>query len=156
MRAVVDTSALNYLILIGEVEVLPHLFERIMVPEAVVAELSDKRAPSEVRTWVADPPDWMSLVQSAGDERIAGFRLEAGESEVLSVTLAIDDSVAVLDDWAARQAAKELGVSVVGLLGILVQAGREGHLDLREALAALLKTTFRVRPSLLEEVLSAS
>ena len=40
MRLVVaDTSPLNYLILIGQVEVLPVLFERVFVPQIVENEL---------------------------------------------------------------------------------------------------------------------
>jgi len=46
MRLVVaDTSPLNYLVLIGQVEILPALFERIFVPQTVQNELRQNEAP---------------------------------------------------------------------------------------------------------------
>lgn len=40
MRLVVaDTSPLNYLVLIGQVEFLPALFERVFIPQIVRNEL---------------------------------------------------------------------------------------------------------------------
>src|SRR5712691_11653288 len=49
MRLVVaDTSPLNYLVLIGQVEILPALFERIFVPQTVENELRQNEAPESV------------------------------------------------------------------------------------------------------------
>ena len=46
MRLVVaDTSPLNYLILIEAVEILPMLFEQVLVPAAVHNELADVDTP---------------------------------------------------------------------------------------------------------------
>ena len=39
MIAVADTSPVCYLILIGEIDLLPKLFSQVLVPEAVLAEL---------------------------------------------------------------------------------------------------------------------
>ena len=36
---VVDTSPLNYLVLIGEIELLPALFSNVLVPQTVFHEL---------------------------------------------------------------------------------------------------------------------
>ena len=54
--AVADTSPLNYLVLIGAIDVLPRLFEAVIVPDAVKAELLHARAPAAVRRWAAAPP----------------------------------------------------------------------------------------------------
>jgi len=57
MRLVVaDTSPLNYLVLIGQVEILPALFERIFVPQTVQNELRENEAP-EKNTSFRYPPD---------------------------------------------------------------------------------------------------
>jgi predicted nucleic acid-binding protein len=55
MIVIADTGPLNYLVLIGEVDVLPHLYTRVIVPEAVVKELRAAGAPASVRTWIARP-----------------------------------------------------------------------------------------------------
>jgi len=46
---IADTSPVNYLILIGHIELLPRLFERIVVPSSVQAELANLGGPLEVR-----------------------------------------------------------------------------------------------------------
>jgi predicted nucleic acid-binding protein len=52
MRLVVaDTGPINYLVLIGAIEVLQSLSERIFIPAAVHAELVDVEAPEVVRAW---------------------------------------------------------------------------------------------------------
>jgi iron-sulfur cluster assembly protein len=47
--AVSDTSPLNYLILIGSIELLPQLFDRIYIPQAVINEMEHERTPAEAR-----------------------------------------------------------------------------------------------------------
>ena len=47
---IADTAPINYLILIGHVDLLPCLFERVALPQAVERELSDLDAPTAVRS----------------------------------------------------------------------------------------------------------
>jgi len=54
---IADTPPVNYLILVGSVEVLPRLFAHIVIPEAVLAELTDPSAPAAVAAWIAKRPD---------------------------------------------------------------------------------------------------
>lgn len=56
MIVIADTGPLNYLVLIGEVEVLPALYTCVIVPEAVVKELRAAGAPAVVSNWIARPP----------------------------------------------------------------------------------------------------
>lgn len=50
MRLVVgDTEPLNYLVLIGRIDILPKLFEKVLVPQAVCNELRHPAAPPRVR-----------------------------------------------------------------------------------------------------------
>ena len=69
MRAVSDTSPLSYLILIGQLDLLPKVFTAVSIPDEVRAELASSRAPSAVQKWIAHPPPWLvigSAPQSAG------------------------------------------------------------------------------------------
>lgn len=56
MIAVSDTSPLNYLILIELQDVLPKLFDRVLIPEAVHRELSSPVAPVPIKRFVARVP----------------------------------------------------------------------------------------------------
>ena len=61
MIVIADTSPLNYLILIGEAEVLRRLYGRVVIPEAVLRELQNPQAPAKVAEWIAQPPAWLEI-----------------------------------------------------------------------------------------------
>jgi predicted nucleic acid-binding protein len=57
MRLVVaDTSPIFYLLSIGHIDILPRLFGKVSVPDAVHQELCHPAAPPVVRDWVAGHP----------------------------------------------------------------------------------------------------
>ncbi len=49
---VADTSPLNYLVLIGQIDMLRALYGGVVVPPEVLAELTDRAAPHEVLEWI--------------------------------------------------------------------------------------------------------
>jgi predicted nucleic acid-binding protein len=71
MIAVGDTSPLCYLILIGEVEVLPKLFGEVAIPNVVHSELLHPKAPAQVRAWASSLPPWM-VVQEQPANNLEG------------------------------------------------------------------------------------
>jgi len=74
MRLVVaDSSPLNYLVWIEQVEILPALFERIFVPEVVQNELRHSEAPESVRRWIAEPPSWLEIAPEGTPAANYGF-----------------------------------------------------------------------------------
>ena len=50
---VADTSPLNYLVLIGEIGILPRLYGRVLIPAEVFDELTESGTPPEVVVWAA-------------------------------------------------------------------------------------------------------
>jgi len=68
MRLVVaDTGPLNYLVLIGEADLLSNLFERVFIPQAVRDELQHAETPPSVREWIDHPPAWIEVVSIEGN-----------------------------------------------------------------------------------------
>ncbi len=62
MRLVIaDTGPVNYLIPIGNIDVLPALFDKVILPSAVRAELTDPGTPPSVRNWIAELPAWLQV-----------------------------------------------------------------------------------------------
>jgi hypothetical protein len=51
MLIVADTSPISYLILIEEVEILPKLYGRVLIPPQVLEELGSPAGPEPVRSW---------------------------------------------------------------------------------------------------------
>ena len=52
MIIVSDTSPINYLVLIGEIEVLQKLAGQVIIPQAVYRELQDPHTPQQVKDWL--------------------------------------------------------------------------------------------------------
>jgi len=59
MIIISDTSPLNYLVLIGHVEIVRELYGRVIIPQAVYDELQAPETPPEVQAWLANCPAWL-------------------------------------------------------------------------------------------------
>jgi predicted nucleic acid-binding protein len=148
-----DTSAICYLILIGEIDLLPALFGKILIPQRVRSELASPGAPEEVRAWIEAPPEWLEIRAATSDLDPASDDIHAGELEVLALANDLPADLVILDDRAARQQAAALGLRFTGLLGVLDRAARRRQVDLRRAVSRLRRTNFRVAPALLRSLL---
>jgi predicted nucleic acid-binding protein len=119
MIVIADTSPLNYLVVIGEVDLLPKLYSRIMIPPAVEHELQSREAPDIVVGWMERPPGWLTVAapRSSADSRLA--RLDRGERDALTLALELKADLVLLDDRDARSVAEQCGLTVAGTLGCL-------------------------------------
>jgi predicted nucleic acid-binding protein len=157
MIVVADTTPLNYLILIGEIDVLPKLYGRVVIPPAVQEELTRLRAPASVRAWIAQPPPWLEVLSPApvADTRLA--KLDAGEREAIALaeqlSLSSDSIQLIVDELLGRREAERRGLPVIGTVGVLREAAAEGLLDLRIALDRLRQTSFHISPAVLDRLL---
>jgi len=151
MIVIADTGPLNYLVLIGSVDVLKPLFGCVIVPEAVVRELRVAGAPAAVRTWIAQAPAWLEVRPDPPTDPMLGF-LDPGESAALTLAQLINADQLLIDDWAGRAQAARRRLHVTGTLGVLADAHRAGLLDFEEAIARLRSTNFRLDPELEEQV----
>jgi predicted nucleic acid-binding protein len=149
---VADTSPLNYLIQINADHVLPALYERILVPSAVIRELDHARAVEAVRVWLTHVPSWLVVqgVDEVVDVRLA--RLDPGEREAIQLAKQEHADLLLMDEKLGVRLAREQGLAVTGTLGVLIQAGRRGLLDSERALTALEATDFRCRRAVIEQV----
>jgi predicted nucleic acid-binding protein len=150
MAVVSNTSPLNYLVQIEAVDLLPRLFERVSIPPAVVAELQHPGSPEVVRRWAQSPPTWLEVRPLTNPP--LGLKLGLGEVEAITLALELKATTVLIDDRRARKAAADRGVNVMGTLAVLVAAGQHGLIDLDDALAKLMATSFRVHPSVLADL----
>ena len=58
---IADTGPINYLILIGHIDILPVLFQKVILPSIVRDELKHQKAPAAVQQWIANPPAWVEV-----------------------------------------------------------------------------------------------
>jgi predicted nucleic acid-binding protein len=153
MIVVADTSPLNYLVLIGDELLLPQLFGSVVVPPAVIQELTDTNAPERVRRWANQLPAWVRMESSPGGTLRIGD-LGRGETEGILLAQALGADLILIDDAAAREEAERRRLTVTGTLGVLRLAALRKLIHLPDVFARLSQTNFRVSPKLLEEMLN--
>jgi predicted nucleic acid-binding protein len=152
MIVVADTSPINYLLLIGHVQILPELFRQIVVPPTVLSELQATEAPEEVKVWLTRRPEWLH-VQPAKDINASLVGLDEGEQEAISLALEISADLVLIDEAAGRQAALRLGLNITVTLGLLARAAKAGLIDLKTAVERIQQTSFHVSPTVIQALL---
>lgn len=152
---VADTGPLQYLVLIGQIELVPRLFTALTIPAAVQAEMLHPAAPEAVRTWAAAPPSWLTVSPAPVEGNAALQRRGAGERAAIALALSIGAELILMDDRAGITSALAEGLAVIGTLGLLDLAARQGMVDLEAILARLKATNFRYPPALLEAMVAA-
>lgn len=135
-----DTSPINHLVLIGEIDVLPRLYGKVIIPDVVLSELRDTGSPAAVASWAVMLPTWTEVVLVHGRGN-ASSTLDPGElAAVTYAESAGADTLLLLDDAAGRSEAARLGLRSTGTLGVIRVAHEKGLLELESALDKLSKT----------------
>jgi predicted nucleic acid-binding protein len=153
MIVVADTSPVNYLVLIDEIELLPFLFGHVLLPQAVLQELQHSRTPEKVRQWIAAAPAWLEVRSAMSAPGAALMNLDSGEREAILLAVESGAGVVLMDDTDGRRIAESFHLEVRGTLGILERAARLGRLEFRAALTKLEQTRFRLTPAVRQEFL---
>jgi predicted nucleic acid-binding protein len=151
MIVVADTSPLNYLVLIGEIDLLSRLFRQVIIPPAVLAELHAPRTPAVVREWATSLPLWIETRTASFID--PGIRLGKGEVEAICLAGELHADQLLVDDRKARTIALARGLKVAGTLNILDAAARREMIDLPRAITELLQTNFRAPADLVRLLL---
>lgn len=147
MIVVADTSPLNYLVLIDEVDLLPALFGGVLIPQAVFQEVKHPKAPTKVQQWISNLPAWLQVRTVASIPSPALMKLDVGEREAIQLALELGISTVLLDETDGRQEAENLHLEVRGTLGILERGAKLGKINFRQALSKLEQSNFRISPA---------
>jgi hypothetical protein len=156
MIVVTDASPLHYLVLIDAAHLLEHLYGNVVCPETVLAECAHPHAPDKLRLWATHPPAWLHVVRDAPHVLPGLDHLDAGERSAIQTAHSLAATVLLMDEKKGRQAAEAHGFVVIGVLGILVAAAKQGLVDFDAAVQRLtLQTNFRISETLIHRARSA-
>jgi predicted nucleic acid-binding protein len=157
LRVVVsDTSPLRYLVLIGQADLLPRLYTELLIPETVAAELNQPRTPAVVRDWLTHRPDWLKVVPlTTARPSLPLSHLDAGERDAILLALGTKADLLLMDEREGVEAARSLGLTVTGTLGVLDRAAERGWIELEVVIPRLRQSNFRMDPGLLDRLLAA-
>jgi predicted nucleic acid-binding protein len=124
-----------------------------VIPPGVLAEIKQDRTPEVVRQWVTKPPSWLEVrsPHEPFDEQL--LRLGRGEREAIALAVELGAAVLILDEVKGRREAIRRQLNVVGTVGVLRDASREGLVDLAQAFSKLQQTTFRATPDVYQSAL---
>jgi predicted nucleic acid-binding protein len=149
---IADTGPVNYLILIGHIELLPRMFEQVVLPAAVQTELSHSLAPPAVQRWIAVVPEWLEIAQTPAVTLSTG--IHKGEAAAIALAAAMRADLLLIDDRRGVRAARQQGLRVTGTLGLLDLAAERGLVDFGDAIRQLEGTSFRRPEALLRALLN--
>jgi predicted nucleic acid-binding protein len=98
MIVVADSGPLHYLILLEQTELLYHFYGQVIVPEAVLRELTVDKAPHPVKSWLSKPPSWFR-VQSVPSDQLTSFtaELDPGEQEAIALAELLRADLLLID-----------------------------------------------------------
>ena len=157
MIVVSDTSPILNLSRIGRLDLLPRLYQRVLVPPAVASELtaSAEDLPSAPNL-LALP--WLSVENVIDISRVRALRteLDAGEAETIVLALERNASLLLVDERRGRRIASTAGLRVMGLLGVVAAAKQAGLIEAAKPVIDDLihQARFWVAKSLYDEVLA--
>jgi predicted nucleic acid-binding protein len=142
------------LILIGEIKLLPALYDLVLIPPSVHEELGRARAPEVVRFWIARPPVWLEVRKpSRSDPHLT--HLDAGERDAILLAEELHADQLIIDENPGRQEAQRRHLPFTGTLGILQAGAKHGLLDLKTAIGRLKQTSFHVSQDILDQVIKS-
>ncbi|MFM7448099.1 MAG: DUF3368 domain-containing protein [Leptolyngbyaceae cyanobacterium] len=147
-EVITDTSPIQYLHQINQLNLLPTLYAQIRMPQAVADELAQGRTQG---ISLPDPISlsWITLCPVPSTFLIPDLpNLGAGEREALSLATTIPDSLVILDDALARSYAQQLNIAITGTLGVLLKSKQSGYVEaLTPLLDQLNALNFRLSPA---------
>lgn len=158
MPVVSNTSPILNLAIIGELSLLRDQFGEILIPGAVLEELRvEGDLPGSQGVRDAIKAGWIRIEAEKQDPLVRAMQrdLDKGEAEAIALAMQVNAEWVLMDERDGRKAAKSMKLKVVGVLGILLKAQREGRLrSLKQAMDRLReKAGFYVRADLYSAIM---
>jgi uncharacterized protein len=157
MIVVSDTSPLCNRAMIDHLWLLKSIYQTVIIPTIVADELAAAKNPT-----IATIPqlDWIesrSLTDLTLATRLQRDRgLDAGEANAIALALELKADDLLIDERLGRLEATGLGLSIIGILGILITAKQRNLIPkVQPVMDALInQASFRISPQLYQQVLS--
>jgi len=150
---ILDASPIILLGKAGLLKIISSLASLWIVPDGVIAEIEAKRP---IDSYITDLETNSKVSKEAIDVLnpvITTWDLGRGETEVLSLAMQLTDAKAVLDDLQARKCAALLQIPLIGSIGLMVMAKRNGYIDdVKPEFEKLVKAGMHIDAKVLDEI----
>lgn len=140
-----DTSCLIVLSKIGLMNILQSLFGEVWITEEVKNEFGEA-----LPVWIV-----VKKADAAQITRILTLNVDEGEASAMALYLEqTEDALLVIDERKGRLVAKDLGIEIIGTLGIITKAKQAGLINnIQQVIDDLEQTDFRLSPLLKQQLL---
>jgi len=134
-----DTSCLILLDKIGELEILNKLFGKIITTSEVANEFGQPL------------PNWIEIQQPTDNnyQSIIEASVDSGEASAIALAFELDNCLLIIDDLKARKFANQIGLNIIGTMGVIVDAKLSGIIQSVKPIITKIKlTNFRMTEQL--------
>lgn len=157
MIIVSNSSPLAALAAVSYVDLLPKLYGKVCVPDAVWYEVVErgigKPGVAELKR-----ADWLERHSISNTDLAVALQdsLDVGEAEAIALALDLRADLLLMDERIGRRVAQRLGLRVTGVIGVLVEAK---HNNLIQSIKPMLnklrdEAGFRLSDELYQQVLT--
>jgi len=145
-----DSTALIILFDLDRLDLLENLFEEIYITPSVLEEISFK--------YSIILPLFIKVIKPKNSELFNSLQmiLDIGESEAIALAQEMNLAI-IIDEKKGRKIAKNMGIKVIGLLGVVYLNAKKGFLSksqTREFLNKAISNGYRISNKMVEDVLS--
>lgn len=139
-----DTSCLIALEKINLLKILKDLFGVIYITKEVNKEYGAKLPP-----WV--------IVREVGNKKRQHeleLNLDVGEASSIAMALELENSLLIIDEFKGRKVAESLDLRIIGTIGLIVLAYKNGYiLNLEDVILQLINSGFRLSEEILKKII---
>ncbi len=115
---VFDSTCLISLERIGQLDILSKLFKPIVIPNEVLNEFGTEFS-------------WLTVESPSNTALILSLKILVDDGEAEAIALALEKNCRiVLDDRQARSTARRMGLSVIGTIGVFIDAKQKELINL--------------------------
>ena len=156
MIVVSDTSPLCNLAIVEHLWLLRELYTTVVIPSVVANELADA---SELSIQDILNLEWVQVRQltniSLAESLQRNQGLDPGEANAIALAIELKADDLLIDERLGRREALQLGLPIIGILGILVVAKQRGLIQLVQPVlnALITQAGFRVSSHLYSQIL---
>lgn len=154
MIIISDTSPLVCLLHLNKINLLKDLFDNVIIPTAVFNELISAKTIDE--TFLHYNP-FIQVKTPLNKIEVKELRkiLDAGESEAIVLSKELNADLLLIDEDRGRKFAVKYGLTIKGILGVLLQAKERKLINQVKPLIDRLQSeiNFRINKNLLQKIL---
>ncbi len=134
-----DTSCLILLDKIGELSILNKLFGNIITTSEVAEEFG-QTLPAWFEIKEPNDKNYQAIIEAS---------LDKGEASAIALAIELDDCLLIIDDLKGRKFAHQLGLTIIGTIGVIVDAKLAGIIpSVKPILSKIKSTNFRLTQQL--------